>query len=144
MKHLKDYLHLYFGCECLYNNKTTIYSIQAFDKWSEICDLRNVSLGGNFSNQVGIENIKLILRPLNDMTEEEMLEYGKNVDSLKDCDNAEFSRAGAIVFSTNGFPNGHMYPDDYNTAESFRYLLSKGFDLFNLINDGLAIDKTKV
>lgn len=29
-----------------------------------------------------------------------------------------------------------------NTAEAFTYLLSKSFDLFNLIPEGLAIDKT--
>jgi len=29
-------------------------------------------------------------------------------------------------------------------AESTRYLLSKGFDLFGLIKAGLAVDKTKM
>lgn len=61
------------------------------------------------------EQWKPILRNLSDMTEEEKETSGKfNV-----CSNFEL-------------------------AEWFRYLLSKHFDLFNLIESGLAIDKNNL
>jgi len=55
-----------------------------------------------------------ILRPLSDMTEEEKIESGKLYK--------------------------HLSPN----YEQFRWLLSKSFDLFGLIDAGLAIDKIKV
>jgi hypothetical protein len=73
----------------------------------------------------GIELIdgKLPLRPLSDMTEDEMTKiekfYGKYA--------------------------GKGLEERLNTdAEITRYLLSKHFDLFNLIPERLALDKTKI
>jgi hypothetical protein len=84
-KDIKDYLHLYLGCECI-NEEGKI---------------------GRFS---GIDVCKLLLRPLSDMTQEEF---------RIDCN---------LI----------------NPVERFRFRLSKGFDLFGLIDAGLALDATKL
>jgi hypothetical protein len=57
----------------------------------------------------------LILRPLSSLTNEERTERGK-----------------AII----------QYGKEFIDAEYHRWMLSKGFDIFNLIPEGLAIDKT--
>ena len=61
---------------------------------------------------------KLILRPLSDMTEEEKNEY--------------------LLIGTDSSTRFE------HNARRTQYLLSKGFDLFGLIDAGLAIDKTKL
>lgn len=68
----------------------------------------------------GINRIKPILRPLSDMTEEEEAEYLQ------------------IVFSHEHSNTMRNLSKD---AEGVKYLLSKGFDLFGLIEEGLAIGK---
>lgn len=64
-------------------------------------------------------SLKLILRPLSDMTEEEMIEVDVDVPNIL----SEYEKLRPTAFS---------------------FLLSKGFDLFGLIDAGLAIDKTKL
>lgn len=66
-----------------------------------------------------------ILRPLSDMTKEEDKEF-----------------QATKVFQTA--TPVHIVGSMHWTAETFRWLLSKHFDLFNLISEGLAIDKTKI
>jgi hypothetical protein len=100
-KDIKDYLHLYLGCECLGNNGKpyTLKPSHFPSNWKE-----------------GINGHKPILRPLSDMTEEEKKDYNNRKQR-----------------------KGHMAQvHAYNTL----WLLSKHFDLFGLITDGLAIDKT--
>ena len=62
--------------------------------------------------------VKPLLRPLDDMTEEERGE----------------------VCCAEGLP---PFDDNVTAALRTKYLLSKHFDLFGLIEAGLAIDKTK-
>jgi hypothetical protein len=45
---------------------------------------------------------------------------------------------------TKGNSTGVSNEELHNCHEMTRYLLSRGFDLFNLIPEGLAIDKTKL
>ena len=47
---------------------------------------------------------------------------------------------GAFILREEDSDRNEPIPD---TADKVRYLLSKGFDLFNLVSDGLALDKTK-
>lgn len=72
-----------------------------------------------YSDELPLEYYKLILRPLSDMTEEEETEYTSLVDQWN-----------------FGFRRNML-----GAATATKYLLSKHFDLFNLIPDGLAIDK---
>lgn len=71
-----------------------------------------------YYNHFGHYDTKLILRPLSDMSDKE-----------KD-------------FRWNNFINIKVI-DQTVVAEEIRWLLSKGFDLFGLIESGLAISKTQ-
>lgn len=116
-KEIKDYLHLYLGCECLAN----VPNIEV-KQW--------LIIDGDFIGYKGknyFTNIQPILRKLSDMTEEEMNECGNLIYDFSDDE--ELNRWKWSDF-------------DFGCAEQFHYLLSKHFDLFNLIPEGLAIDKT--
>jgi hypothetical protein len=113
---LKYVLHLYIGCE--------IEITQGSDKMKKTLKGFVLNADGSYtcwdSHDTGYGNlafgIKPILRPLSDMTEEEKNEYWF-LNSVKD------SKAQCEAINT-------------------RYLLSKHFDLFNLIPSGQAINKT--
>ena len=104
MKDIKDYLHLYLGCECIVDGiktKLSAYHIEFQDD----------------------DTIKPILRPLLDMDGNEQIEYAKLTKLVTD--------------------GVHSVQIRIDTPESFLWKLSKGFDLFGLIEDGLVIDKSK-
>lgn len=127
-KKIEDYLHLYLGCEA---ERTWYYSSEpntVHSKRTVIVD------GGLIENPIGTSSpnidlefdLKPILHPLSDMTEEEGKEYvalgfGGMIDQ----------RGGKLIYQTF-------------TPPCFLWLLSKHFDLFGLIDSGLAIDKTKM
>lgn len=69
---------------------------------------------------------KLHLRKLSSMTEEEAI-----VSKF-----ADYDYRGVIVYYDPMFPDSEQFSPD-----QFTYLLSRSFDLFNLIEDGLAIDR---
>lgn len=87
------------------------------------CQLRDEGIKLTF--YVNSEDVKLILRPLNDMTEKEF-----NYCYKKGWTNHYESQSAYTATM------GVMEP------EEFLYLLSKHFDLFCLIGSGLAINKT--
>lgn len=109
---LKDVLHLYTGCEIniLREDGRTVERIKL-----------------NASKLVLIENDyysgseKLILRPLSDIKESEVIELMK------------LSVGDVNVFRADN-PNTHKF-----SATQFVYLLQQSFDLFGLINSGQAI-----
>lgn len=110
----KDIIKLYLGQ----------YAIHG-DKRINVCGL-NVN-SDKIQNIIGeeyipISEIKLLLRPLSSMTEEEMEEFGVLIQHRELCR----MDSGWKLFK--------------GTPENFRWLLSKGFDLFNLIQEGHAID----
>ena len=129
-KRIEDYLHLYLGCEII-----GTYDDQSGGKGY----LTGVTNGGHeceiqFIREDGInveeepqfneaKEVKLILRQLGDMTDEERAQK----DRLKNMEDNYTSAWEPLM----------------NRAESIRYLLSKHFDLFGLIPAGLAIDKTQ-
>lgn len=161
-KKLKDYLHLYFGCEVSYLGE--VWFMGAIHIFPENPN----SIGGiNIWNkgiveQVQCSEIKPILRPLSDMTKEERKELWKLVF------NREFGVNGNIQLRDHlPTPSGRTrwvlmsgverlgiqfdgkvwYDSDlqhwnFSQHEVTRWLLSKHFDLFGLIESGLAIDKT--
>jgi hypothetical protein len=75
-----------------------------------------------------IEDVFPILRPLSDMTEEEHESYETYYMSL------EAQRE----------EDHHSICEVEIAAHTTQWLLSKSFDLFGLIDAGLAIDKTKL
>ena len=155
-KDIKDYLHLYLGCmvqhPALSNPRelTASWMVSLIDK--------------------GIE-VKPILRPLSDMTEEECLRlceftsptifgdfrYKKwKVIKEREWDetqkNYAVKREGDEHSFTIDCIDGDIFlwcDDEYIDAPymNFNYrfeLLKMEFDLFGLIDEGLAIDKTKL
>ena len=124
-KELKDYLHLYLGCrikskggKCgdLVSVSNYGMSIVVYDK-DKINDPRGLCINSDW--------LLLILRPLSDMTKEEK-------DWLDEHEN----------FVNNYKQNAESELIIEWDAEKTSYLLSKHFDLFGLIEAGLAIDKT--
>jgi hypothetical protein len=89
MKELKNYLHLYLGCECVIGDSNVKETIKAVSEYS-------VCVGAN--------------------------KYG--VD-----DQFILGQDGKYAWRATFFPS------------MFKYLLSKYFDLFGLIEAGLAIQK---
>ena len=127
-KNIKDYLHLYLGCECMIGDlnwkpETNLHGLApGFDPdyGKPIRTKIDAHILDVFPHQT-----TLILRPLSDMTDEEQEE----IEATKAFQRATaVHRVGVLVW----------------TAESFRLLFSKGFDVFGLIEAGLAIDKTKL
>jgi hypothetical protein len=116
MKDIKDYLHLYIGCQAEVINipdglaVTEEPQIHLIDGTVMDCSASMYS------------SIKPILRSLSSMTEEEQTEMVATQDTVK----------------LDGYPEIVLKAD---SGETFRYMLSKGFDLFGLIESGLAIEK---
>ncbi len=154
-KQIRDYLHLYLGCQVEYDDRIGIihqYFLPAGkhregEVW--FCSLEE---NGNpeMSCSVPCTKVKPILRPLSDMTEDEAIrvtglsEYAPNFTIVKVTRN-EYKD---LIVSWKGLDD---VPKEFNAtgelffcAEQFQYLLSKHFDIFGLIEDGLAIDKTKI
>lgn len=120
-KKIKDYLHLYIGCEVQVTPFHDIKYIGKLIGTDGYCQLSVVINGDHFSTERHISICKLLLRPLSDMTEEEK-EWQQNQSK-----------------KSSGF-----FPSYTEIAELTKYLLSREFDLFHLIESGLALDKTKL
>jgi hypothetical protein len=122
----EDYFHLYLGCEVIFGfperrkkgqliGKVEPFGWQVFDYSNAIVPNHNVRP----------DLIMPILRPLSDMTEEEkkLLKWEHSSPRLL----AWFKEDNVGM-----------------TAKEFIYLLKQGFDLFGLIEEGLALDRTKL
>lgn len=185
MKDIKDYLHLYIGCEVQYpdiDGSTVIAKLTGMTNGDGIETTyletqRGEDMVGDYlawkengNHHSNAFNLKLLLRPLSDMTEEEAIEIGELVigkyDSVKFRVDKNLSTSGefrywkvhkehrgygkSLTIDENGEVDVYDRHDDGSHTiyikQHFvtKYLLSKGFDLFNLINDGLALDKTNL
>jgi hypothetical protein len=157
MKELKDYLHLYLGCRIkskggnfgdLISVSNDGMSIVVYDK-DKINDPRGLCIYSDW--------LLPILRPLSDMTDKEGEEFFGDVMNFRGqfqfhygfkyryeegfhCiyDNATDKWYTIIKPDANGLP---VFNCTYSMEDTL-WLLSKHFDLFGLIESGLAIDKT--
>lgn len=123
MKKIEDYLHLYLGCEVIYMDGNAGYTLN-------IERLHDILTTGNFLRW------KPILRPLSDIVQSDYLELYDILNEAEDRDYGEQSdsyKRNYAALNTCGV--------EYKPIV-FKYLLSKHFDLFNLIGEGLALDKT--
>lgn len=109
---------------------------------------------------VAADEIKLILRPLSDMSEEEMKELyllvfkrqfvGNNIKHLdkgmRDERHVLWSGLERLFIYADGDVGAdcdlHHYMVHHPTV--VKWQMSKGFDVFNLIPEGKALDKTKI
>lgn len=157
-KNIEDYFHFYYGCECEF--------VLTESKKVLIQELLGIALDYYFLDVYKKKNpiydsIKPILRPLSSMTEEEaiylanLIQYDGDsfiwkvrlkdelqivIDGVRNSDYRTVTIAYDWKFSvcdTDEYGNGYS---GENPHETTRYLLSKSFDLFGLIESGLAIE----
>jgi hypothetical protein len=135
MKTFKEFAHLYIGCEVQTNIRKTQGqgkpSIKLKGKLMEVDLFKESTFGILLENEtdkthycyLGVDEFKPLLRLLKDATQIEHQEYADffSVRYLFDNDNELTQHAFATTF-----------------------LLSKSFDLFNLIPSGLALDATTI
>lgn len=116
MKRIEDYIHLYNGCE-IFTGTGYVTLVAVYKEIIPCTSFKIIVLNGNIIHELD-GDFKLCLRLLSDMTEEE-----RNV--LKNIQQVGLS---------------------YNQwdGERVRFLLSKHFDLFGLVEAGLAIPTTKL
>lgn len=158
---IKDYLHLYLGCPCKGKEGSMIYTLVGVDTE------QSPRLKDKHGNSCIIFDFKPILRPLSDISEEDLKEIFliayKSVYDHEPFDDSQYyfidnvQGAGLkfrervnektweygltvnndqVLFSANG---------NFLNVPQFQlsiFLLSKHFDLFGLIDAGLAIDAT--
>lgn len=109
MRHINDYLHFYIGSQAKLiwmDDPATVRGMT----WDEAKIARH-------------GDVKLVLRPLSDMTQSEQEDYSQlSRCYLTPTAEATMRKHGALT----------------------KYLISRGFDVFDLIVLGLAIDATKV
>lgn len=147
-KKITDYLHLYLGCEVEWWNGSGVYVLDPY----YLSEIAEDDLW---------EKTKPILRPLSDMTEEEMKELWKIVFNrtfppsgriessyLQDKRNPRWilmSGVERLGIQLNGdiWADSDLHNWPMNPHLNTLYMLKKHFDLFGLIEAGLAIDKTK-
>lgn len=145
---IKFYLPYYFGRRCqIWYGKTkgdseayttgTIVGVnydKHYDRAWEVevlvdryCNVNGEVLLNRYCH-FGYDNVLPILRPVTDMTEAEDIET---------------SRIGAKAYYKQEDQSAMTYLNLQFAAEN-HYLLSCGFDLFGLIQAGLAVDQTKL
>lgn len=139
-KELKNYLHLYLGCEC------AITGVSENDK--ESFKLTGISYddtqrlwwcyfeGTEFGHAV-IEDVWPILRPKSDMTDDEKALMH---DTLWAENSLSYTHSVSHKCTYWHIKCGGREME----AECFNYLRKNSFDCDGLIEAGLAIDKTKM
>jgi hypothetical protein len=156
-KKLEDYLHLYLGCDVQADGnlvgKLLGYSARGF-KEDDVMVFYTVQMSDDedywtvFNDDRSMDRIKPILRPLSDMTQEEAIETTKPVVIYGNVRKYEVyeNSFGKKVVSWGESMREKYVPQDETcyVPRQFVFLLSKHFDLFGLIEAGIAIDKTKI
>jgi hypothetical protein len=160
---LKDYLHYYLYGKIWEAGVTTCTLMGIGDSYYTIKTKQGTML--TLSNQA---EIKLVLRKLEDMAEAEALHIGKLAFFDRDMkypdsdykmkktgitielpsayavsiNNDWFEKEIRIGFNTGNiwYSGGESNERVNNQPQIFHYLLTQHFDLFNLIDAGLAID----
>jgi hypothetical protein len=147
---LQDYIKYYIGCNAITtDDKELADLVGVSDDNAHLVHCRTGSYG-----TCDVTGVKLLLRRLEDMTEEDLKEM-IIMFSLIDLSNCQFEydqywvnaiRKGVVVDCLSIEMNGHIdmmrcSPGTNPQPETFHYLLSKHFDLFGLIDAGLAVDQ---
>ena len=135
MKELKDYLHLYLGCQF-------VMKINGPERLTAQMNFGADALNASLDSKEPITPI-LILRPLSDMTQDEadviwgILDWNERITGVARITDIirEFDVIEEDNDTTSNAHWGYL-------CKILPYLLKYGFDLFGLIDAGLAIDKT--
>jgi len=140
-KNIKDYLHLYIGCDVMVDltpqaqpKKGKLIGV-FFDVWhwtiSLYTETAQVEFGFKSKQFYKLTQIKPILRLLSSATDDEKKEY-------------ETLQGVRCAWDDKCIIHTHNYLIDMGSPHVWRWALSKGFDLFGLIDDGLALNGTDV
>jgi len=175
MKELKDYLPFYVGCQ-IWEEGNNKGELLGFVNFGGIWNIHtNCSSNDPYWSNISLH--KLILRPLSDMTDDEMIELIQHTTPEgtivmpypQDYDLAMFYNDGGNMVDTDvavgcnyscmcyegqlairKCGSVHFFDEAGNPINAcnmpkiYTYLLSKHFDLFGLVEAGLAIDKTTI
>lgn len=157
-KDIRDYLKFYIGCEVMTTDPQTdetskgyLTGIAEWPEESVEIQLHNFIHADEEPTYKAYSDVKPILRRLESMTEEEMAElFWLDNKSFKEMegvfklhiDNSRPRFGIRVMLEKDGkhFMTGTLSMSRFN-PEQFQYLLSKHFDIFNLIPD-LAIEQT--
>lgn len=163
-KELKDYLHFYIGqIVSADGNEFELRGVEYSGAGALAC---NGLVIDGISQGWWIENcdFKICLRPVSSITKDELKEvvflfFGKHNEDIisqtigevkmKPKEPQDRIKYGtSIPYSLFKKDGSHYATATFATnslnPQQFQYLISKGFDLFELIDTGLAIDKTKI
>jgi hypothetical protein len=153
-KQNRNYAHLYIGCELIGihpddDTERKGYLTGIHGEYEAEIQFFNED-GVNVSEEPAynmFDQIKLILRPLSDMTGEETLtafhmsyeDAGYKFSEFSTVSNNDY---GWMARNQNGMEC--FMPANSFKPDVFKYLLSIGIDLFELIPAGLAIDRSSL
>jgi hypothetical protein len=143
-KDIKDYLHLYLSQQFVVRGGKVGRIVSVGENGSIIVYPDGDQRGNFIINEV----LKPVLRTLSSMT----IEEGKEIVMLRSPIGSIVTKDKIVInyildihisWYFTGVPNITRWVRfDELSPSQFIYLLSKGFDLFNLIPEGLAIDST--
>jgi hypothetical protein len=118
-KELKDFIHLYLGCEGELKTKRTYGSLKRSKQ------VLTTELLDRLFKLPTVLYFTPFLRKLSDMTDEELKNLRSERGNLKGVERADMN----YIIRLNTW-----------SPEDVHYLLSLHFDIFGLIESGLAID----
>lgn len=147
MKKIEDYLKYYIGCDVIYTPLESVLfkcKLVGFTRHEAGIDVTLFEPDNDDGYNDSIDYIKLILRPLSSMTEEEAIAM---YDHLFPEVNRSASFKAKIILdqlSDGMYYDGKVSIHDY--IQWVKYLLDPdlAFDIFGLIESGLALDATKI
>jgi hypothetical protein len=168
---IKDVLHLYLGCQCQkmgQEDDKQLFKLTGIS-YDDTQNIWWAYFAGEEDCYAHIDDVFPILRKLSDMTEEERKELWRLVFSMGNGKTfndrfKDFTGRVQFIDETTYYQvpryimmqgverlaiesDGTVWADcdlhnwRHNQHEVTRWLLSKSFDLFGLIEQGLAIDK---
>lgn len=140
-KDIKQYLHYYLGCEI--DTGTGYVTLIAVQKEVIPCaDFRVIVLNGNVIHELHCDDkCKLVLRKLESMTEGEWQEIRFHLS-------ADIVAAVPII-KWQDRPRWVVVLENRIQTNTLKFLdgielIKRGFDLFGLIDAGLALDKATI
>lgn len=136
-KKLNDYLHLYLGCP-IFKTGTKLVSVNLEDE--EYTILEDDGFNDRVLSMTNT-NPKLILRPLSDMTDSELIDFTKLFGDGREFSDEDRKEALQIINKKGIGAISFNDESSENVFEMVRWFLSKHFDIFGLIDAGLAIEK---
>jgi hypothetical protein len=165
---LEDVIHFYLGCEVEYEgilngkelkaeqvaNKHDIFYIPKVEKvigkkrgflkqiYHAIDGTQKYKIGRRgLQSHYNCNRFKPILRPLSSMTEQEATELATiHKYDIPEDEGVREELIDIYTFDDGVLRIGTTYLPGKMFIEGLRYLLSRGFDLFSLIENNLAID----